>query len=333
MAVSETPQFGPPGAAMAVAVLMGGPSREREVSLASGRAVAEALAARGHAVRALDVRPGGVTADLLAGSDVAFLALHGAWGEDGGVQRELEALGVPYTGSGPQASALAMDKVAAKERFAACGVPTPAYRVVARGDERGLRAACEALGPGVVVKPVADGSSIHVALCDGPQAAQEGAEAVWADDEHALVERRIAGRELTVGLLGETPLPVLEICVPGGWYDYHMKYESGRTEYVFEHGLAEPVEVRVIEAALAAHRALGCRDLSRVDLMLTAAAEPLVLEVNTTPGFTGHSLVPKAAGRAGIPFPRLCERLTEMALARAPEGNAAAAVNQEAERG
>lgn len=305
-----------PGRGFTVGVLMGGGSRERRISLKSGRAVSAALESRGHAVRALDVRPGCVTPRLVRGLDVAFLALHGAWGEDGGVQRELEALGVCYTGCGPEASRLAMDKVAAKQRFAEEGVPTPAFRLVSRGDAAGLAEAFGALGPDLVTKPVADGSSIGVTMCDSPESLRRGARKVWRDGEPVLVERRILGREFTVGILGRTALPLIEIRVPGKCYSYRYKYHSKRTEYVFDHGLERPVERRIVDAALAAFDALGCRDLARVDLMLAPDGRPMVLEVNTIPGFTDHSLVPKAAARAGIPFGRLCERVVDLALER-----------------
>jgi D-alanine-D-alanine ligase len=296
---------------------MGGDSREREVSLLSGRAVARALAGRGHDVRACDVRPGEVTADLVRGLDVAFVALHGRWGEDGALQEELEALGACYTGSGPEASRLAMDKVAAKRRFAEAGVPTPAFRVVPPGDGRALDEALAALGPDLVTKPVADGSSLGISMCDSAESLRRGAEAVWRDGRPVLVERRVLGREFTVGFLGRTALPLIEIRVPGGWYDYRNKYQSDRTEYVFDHGLPREVERRIAEAALGAFDALGCRDLARVDLMLSPDGRPLVLEVNTIPGFTDHSLVPKAAARAGLSFGQLCERIVDLARVRA----------------
>jgi D-alanine-D-alanine ligase len=298
---------------LTIGVLMGGCSREREVSLQSGRAVTRGLQSLGHDVRPTDVKPGDVTADLLAGLDVAFLALHGEWGEDGGIQQQLEDLGVCYTFSGPEASRLAMDKVRAKERFSDDGIPTPAFRVAAPDDLAMLEEALDRLGPQLVVKPVADGSSIDIGMADSRASLRRAARKVWARGEPALVERRILGREFTVGILGEMALPLLEIRTPGGWYNYHYKYKSNRTRYVFEHGLPPEREDRILEVAVAAHRALGCRDLSRVDVMLPQEGEPQVLEINTIPGFTGHSLVPKAAARAGLAFPKLCERIVAMA--------------------
>jgi len=302
---------------LTIGVLMGGPSRERRVSLDSGRAVAEALRELGHDVRPADVRPGDVTAELVRDIDVAFVALHGAWGEDGGVQGELDTLGVCYTGSGPEASRLAMDKVAAKERFSEAGIPTPAFRVLASGDEEMLEEAMERIGPDLVVKPIAEGSSIDLYMTDSLSALRDAVEKVWARGEPALVERCIAGREFTVGVLGESPLPMLEIRTDSGRYGYKEKYLSGSTQYIFDHGLPDDVEERTVTAALAAHRALGCRDLSRVDMMITPEGEPEILEVNTIPGFTRHSLVPKAAAQVGLSFGRLCERIVALARRRA----------------
>jgi len=333
---TDVPSLPEPGS-LAIGVWMGGPSREREVSLDSGRAVAEALEALGHDVRPADVEPDDVTPDRVSGLDVIFLALHGAWGEDGTLQARLDSLGACYTGSGPAASRLAMDKVAAKERFGEKEIPTPAFRVVEAGDDGPLAEAMETLGPDLVVKPVADGSSIDIAMVETPAGLAKAVRAVWARGEPALIERRILGREFTVGILGETALPTIEIRTPGGWYDcevapppsgftpprpatwynYNYKYTSDDTRYVFEHGLEPALEGRIGEMALAAHHALGCHDLSRVDLMLTAAGEPEVLEINTIPGFTSHSLVPKAAARVGLSFGRLCERIVALAWTRA----------------
>ena len=248
--------------------------------------------------------------------DVAFLALHGRWGEDGGIQTELEALGACYTFSGPHASRLAMDKVRAKERFIDEGIPTPAYRVAAPDDDAVLAEAMEALGPQVIVKPVAEGSSIGVSVAAGLAELKQAARQVWSQGDPALIERRIVGREFTIGVLGDEALPIIEIRIPGGWYDYHNKYESDKTQYVFEHGLPADIEARMMALALGSHEALGCRDLSRVDIMLSGQGEPQVLEVNTIPGFTSHSLVPKAAARTGLALPQLCQRIVNMALAR-----------------
>jgi D-alanine-D-alanine ligase len=302
---------------LTIGVLMGGASGERPISLLTGQAVADALTGLGHCVRPTDVRPGDITRELVDGLDVAFLALHGAWGEDGGIQAELEALGACYTGSGPEASRIAMDKVAAKQRFSECGVPTPAFRVAVPGDDAAVAEAFSLLGPRLVAKPVAEGSSIGLGMADTAAQLAQAVRNVWAMGESALIERRVVGREFTVGVLGEEALPLIEIRTRSGSFAWKDKYESEETEYVFEHGLPAAVGARVVEAALGAHRALGCRDLSRVDVMLTAQDEPQVLEVNTIPGFTSHSLVPKAAARAGLSFGRLCERIVALARRRA----------------
>jgi D-alanine-D-alanine ligase len=301
---------------LTITVLMGGCSRERDVSLQSGESVAAALATLGHRVKAVDVRPGDVGKGLVADTDVIFLALHGRWGEDGGIQDELEALGACYTFSGPLASRLAMDKVRAKERFIDEGIPTPAYRVAVPNDDSVLVEAMDALGSHLVVKPVSDGSSIGISMPETAVALREAVREVWALGDTALIERRILGREFTVGVLGDAALPIIEIRTPGGWYNYHYKYVSGATQYLFDHGLEAGAERRIVEAALASHEALGCRDLSRVDVLLSEHGDPQVLEVNTIPGFTSHSLVPKAAAHAGIPMAQLCERIAGMALAR-----------------
>jgi D-alanine-D-alanine ligase len=301
---------------LTIGVLMGGCSRERPISLESGRAIADALKSVGHDVQPIDVKPGDIRDGLLEPLDVAFLALHGRWGEDGGIQAELEALGACYTFSGPAASRLAMDKVRAKERFIDEGIPTPPFRVAEPNDDFLLAEALEALGPQVVVKPVADGSSIGVSMASTLAELKLAARQVWSQGDTALIERRIVGREFTVGVLGDAALPMIEICTPGGWYDYNNKYKSNETKYVFEHGLPADMAARMTAAALSSHEALGCRDVSRVDIMLSEQGELWVLEVNTIPGFTSHSLVPKAAARIGLPMPRLCERIVSMALAR-----------------
>jgi D-alanine-D-alanine ligase len=195
-------------------------------------------------------------------------------------------------------------------------VPTPPFVVARRGDDRAVRGARVLLGPGVVVKPVAEGSSIGVAVCEDLASLEQAVAKVWADYDAALLERRIVGREFTVAVLGEEALPILEIRTPTGVYDYNDKYYADTTQYIFDHGLDRADADAIAGSALAAHRALGCRDLSRVDVMWSEAGEPQVLEVNTIPGFTSHSLVPKAAARAGIPFGRLCERLLVMAIER-----------------
>jgi len=305
-----------------VLVLMGGTSSEREVSLLSGRRVADGLAAAGYRVRAYDVGdetlPGIEAGDI----DVAFVALHGRFGEDGRIQRVLEERGITYTGSSPEASRLAMDKVLAKNAFDAAGVPTPPWLEVRARSGDNAAVITERLGLPLVIKPASEGSSFGVTMVSCSEDIPAALAAAFAFDETAVVERRIIGRELTVGILGETALPVCEIVPKRGFYDYTAKYEDDATGYVFDTGLAPELTEAVQALSLSAHKLLGCRAFSRVDLMLDASEAPWVLEVNTIPGFTEHSLVPKAAARAGIDFPSLCSRIVESALERSRNGAA-----------
>jgi len=300
-----------------ILVLMGGPSREREVSRVSGEAVAEGLAACGHRVRRADISP--IDTGALDGDrpDVVFIALHGAFGEDGQVQRLCEARGLAYVGSGPHASELAMDKAAAKALYRKAGLLTPDWAVIADYDAADRRAeAVAAVGMPCVTKPIDGGSSMDVAI-PADAAARDAALAELLDTyTRALIERFVGGRELTVGILGETPLPVIEIRPRRGFYDYQAKYADDATAYVFDHGLDAAAVASLQAAALTAHRVLGCRDMSRSDFLLDEAGRAWLLETNTIPGFTGHSLLPKAAAEVGISFPALCEELVSMALGR-----------------
>ena len=301
-----------------IGVLCGGPSSEREVSLESGRNVAQALTSAGHAVRYIDVNSS-FDAAVARGLDVdvAFLALHGAFGEDGQIQAILEAVELPYTGSGVAASALAFDKIQSKHAFRDCAVPTPAWLCfdMSKTASRPNRVA---LPLPFVVKPAAAGSSIGVTIV---RAESEIAGAIAKAAEsgpHVLVESYVAGRELTVGVLGDSALPPAELRLAGEFYDYHAKYADDRTQIVCPAELT-PEVTRLIQATgLAAHRALGCRDVSRTDIILDAAGSPWVREVNTLPGMTSHSLLPRAAAASGKSFAALCEEVLCLALSRAP---------------
>jgi len=301
-----------------VTVLMGGPSAEREVSLLSGRAVADALARAGHAVTGADISPADASALDRRGADVVFIALHGDFGESGAVQALCEERGLRYTGSGPRASALALDKVAAKQVFRGAGLGTPDWVLVEEfGDLAETRAEVERLSLPAVVKPVDSGSSIDVTIARTAARRDEAMEELLDRYGRVLVERFVAGREMTVGVLGEEALPVMEILPAREFYDYAAKYADGSgTRYVFDHRLDEETCRRLRQAGLAAHRSLGCRDLSRVDFILDGEGVPQVLEVNTIPGFTSHSLVPMAAARAGVCFEELVDRLVQMAMDR-----------------
>lgn len=300
---------------------MGGNSAEREVSLMSGREVASGLRRAGFGVDEIDLMPDRVGDLAGRAMDVAFIALHGTFGEYGRLQKQLDDLGILYVGSGPEASHLAMDKVAAKDAFEAAGIPTPPWRVVTlRDDAVTADAAYATLGPSAVVKPVDEGSSLAVTLADSAEAFRRGLAEVFAIRDRALVERRIHGPELTVGVLHSQGLPVVEIVSHQAFYNYDAKYFDDATEYRVDPPLGAGVADEARRLAVAAHRALGCRDFSRVDLMLAEDASLWVLEVNTIPGFTPHSLLPKSASGAGIGFEALCRAIVELALARRATG-------------
>ena len=293
-----------------IVVMYGGSSAEREVSIRSGEAVMRALENRGHRAKGLD--PLGDAWELPASVDAVFLALHGTYGEDGTVQRRLEGLGVPYTGCDAEASAVAFDKVETKNRCLAAGVATPRHAVLSEAE------ACwpEGFHPPLVLKPVRQGSSVGLSFIDARDSWAEALAGVLRLDTRALLEERVVGRELTVGILDGEALPVVEVRPRSGGYDYRHKYTPGATEYNCPAQLAPEVVRRVQASALRAFAAVGGRDYARVDVMLDEAERPWVLEVNTLPGMTETSLLPKAAAAAGIEFGGLCERMVEMALRR-----------------
>jgi D-alanine-D-alanine ligase len=289
-----------------VAVLMGGPSSEREISFLSGKAVLKALVGEGVDAHAFDPRDRQIFDLRREGFDRVFIALHGRYGEDGTVQGALETMGIPYTGSGVMASALAMDKWRTKLVWLASGIPTPRYRMVDAHTDW-MRVVAE-LGLPLIVKPVREGSTIGLTKVTGvdhgelPLAYAEAA----THDDLVLVEEFVAGTELTASILGDRALPLIRIEAPHGNYDYHNKYFSDETKYYCPCGLAEPLERAMQEASLAAFRIVGCRGWGRLDLILKADGSFLFLEVNTSPGMTGHSLVPMAARQAGMSFGELC---------------------------
>lgn len=299
-----------------IAVFLGGPSAERSVSLRSGASVAAALRSLGHEVAEVDPRPGQWS--LEPGTDAVYLALHGTYGEDGAVQAELEKLGVPYTGCGPEASQVAFDKVATKERCVAAGVPTARYVVV-----DSIEAAWpQGWEPPVIVKPVRQGSSVGLAFVDEVSQWRMALAQGFRFDRQLLVEERIVGRETTVGILDNAALPVVEVRPLKGGYDFQNKYTKGATEYFCPAEFDAATTQRIQEAALGAFRAIGGRDYSRVDVMVTNDGRPVVLEVNTLPGMTETSLLPKAAAAAGMDYPTLCQRMVELALRRKKTGAA-----------
>jgi D-alanine-D-alanine ligase len=299
-----------------VAVLAGGDSAEREISLQSGAAVCAALHQAGHQTIAIDPA-GRDLADIdWSRIDACFIALHGGAGEDGRVQHELDRLGVPYTGSGPEACRLAMSKSAAKRRFVECRVPTAPWIFVDADDARAnLDARVAPLGYPLIVKPDAEGSSLGVALVETPSALQPAVDAAAAYGSRVLVEPRLHGREFTIALVGERALPIIEIVTPEPTFSYEAKYISSLTEHRFDFDLDTRTRVELLHAAVGAARAIGTRGLARVDLIAGRDGGARVLEVNTVPGLTPHSLAPLAAERAGWSMPVLCHGLLRECLA------------------
>ncbi|MCX6349036.1 MAG: D-alanine--D-alanine ligase [Candidatus Aureabacteria bacterium] len=297
---------------LTVGVLMGGPSAEREISLKSGRAVTAALRSRG--VRVLEI---GEKEEVAAGIessgiDLAFIALHGRFGEDGQVQSLLEARGIPYTGSGVEASRLALHKVLSRRRFEAAGLAVPPYRVIGPGEEIGV-----APFPGsVVVKPSSEGSSIGLSIVGGGEEYRRACAAARRYDREIIAEKYLPGQELTVGVLEERALPVIKIVPRKLFFDFEAKYTRGMTDFILPAPLPPDRYREVQEAGLRAHRALGCYAYSRADIILGEDGVPYVLEVNTIPGFTATSLFPRAAAAAGVEFPDLCLKLMALALLR-----------------
>jgi D-alanine-D-alanine ligase len=320
---------------MKIAVLKGGVSSEREVSLASGREIAKALREVGHQVVEIDVKDAletyhsgasssnntglidFVSNPDVASSDIVFIALHGGAGEDGTVQALLDVMGKPYTGSGMLASALSMDKVLSKRIFEQVGVITPDWRSVENANLRSVEIAVSSLGGlPVVTKPRNQGSTIGISIVKEETQIEPAVESALKFSRDILVEKYIAGREITVGILGNSALPVIEVAPSKGFYDYECKYTRGKSKYIVPAKIAEGKSREAQEAALKAYRALGCQDFARVDFRLSREGELQCLEVNTIPGMTGTSLVPMAARGNGMPFPRLVDEICRLALSR-----------------
>lgn len=302
-----------------VAVLMGGRSAEREVSLHTGEQVAGALESRGHRVTRVDTSDLDFIRQLREGGfDVAFICLHGRFGEDGTIQGLLELLEIPYVGSGVLASALAMDKVASKHIFTASGIKTP-DSVTLRSAEADCDAIVSALGCKLVVKPVSEGSSVGMSIVHEPAELGPAIERAFQHDSTVLVEAFVAGAEVTVGVLGNdelVALPTLEVVPEHEFYDYESKYVPGMSRHIIPARVSEEARAECQRVAIAAHRVLGCRGMSRSDTIVTEGGEVYLLEVNTIPGMTATSLLPDSARAAGIEFPDLCERLVTLALER-----------------
>jgi D-alanine-D-alanine ligase len=296
-----------------IVVFAGGDSAEREVSLASGKQVAIALSLAGYQPCLVDPANADVGSLDWHGIDVCFIALHGGAGEDGRIQRRLDEIGVIYTGSGAKASRLAMSKSGAKRRFATCGVPTLPF---AELDVDGKCGQLPGLQFPLVVKPDGQGSSLGVSIARGPDQLKDCVQAAARYDAKIIVESYICGREFTVSLLGRQPLPLIEVIAPQPIFTYNAKYSERKTQYRFDSGLPAHIEAEIYRAAVAAADAIGTEGLVRADLMLDEEDRPWVLEVNTIPGMTDHSLAPRAALAAGITMPILVDWMVRDAISR-----------------
>lgn len=302
-----------------VAVLAGGSSRERQVSIQSGKCVADALKKADVSVVASDIKPGSLDTLDDKSIDVFFIALHGAFGEDGDLQKILESKGLIYTGSDSKASRLAFDKWQSKNSFRSAGVPTPdAVLFEPDVNPADLEKQISRLGSKFVVKPLREGSTIGITIADTPAQAIADAKKCAAEFGDCFIEKFVAGREFTVGVLGDKALPVLEIRPKAGFYDYNAKYIDNSTQYLFDTIDNPAVVGKMQKYALDCFNSLGCRGAARVDFILDEPGTPWALEINTIPGMTSHSLLPKAAEKAGISMSRLCLKIIEMAIADSP---------------
>ena len=290
-----------------IAVLHGGLSAEREVSLKSGAAVHQALLAKGYNAIAIDVGRDISQVLIREQVDAAFVALHGRYGEDGAIQGLLELMGIPYTGSGVLASALAMHKVHAKAAFQAAGLPVAPYAVLRRGESLDMSLLKFPLP--IVIKPSQEGSSVGVSIVKTADQIEPALELAFTYDREILVEQFIPAREIQIGILADTALGAIEIVPCNEFYDFEAKYTPGMAQHIYPAQLPEDLYRKALETGLAAHLALGCSDYSRVDLLVTEQGECYVLEVNTLPGMTATSLLPEIAQGSGIGFEELVERI------------------------
>lgn len=293
-----------------IVVMLGGPSEEREVSLNTGKAVSEALSSLGHNVVEFD--PRGFDWVLSKKTEVVFLALHGTYGEDGTVQQQLERMSIPYTGCGIKASQLAFDKVASKKIFVQNKISTPKFLSFTT-EQKDFPKGWDVP---VVMKPVHQGSSVGLFFITRKKDFHEALKKSLKFDKEVLLEEKITGKETTVGIMDGKPLPIVEIRPKKGAYDYHNKYTKGATEYLCPAPFTPALTKKIQELALKAYHALGCRDYARVDILVNKKNKPFVLEVNTLPGMTSTSLLPKAAAAAGISYEMLCQQMIELAIKR-----------------
>ena len=293
-----------------VGVLCGGPSREREISLRSGKAVHQALLLKGFDVALVELSddPSSIPDQIRNFSlDAAFIALHGFFGEDGQIQKLLDDLRIPYTGSSAEASRSSMDKIVSRQKWAAAGLPVPQWT---RAD------AMNGLHFPLMVKPSSQGSSIGMSIVDRPEDLSAAIQEAQRQGGTVLVEEYLSGRELTVGILEGRPLPVIQVVPKRRFYDYVAKYTPGMTEYIVPAPLSPETTAHVQDLAQRAHTLLGCGSFSRVDMIYGQDRGPVILEINTIPGMTETSLLPKAAAVAGIDFPSLCVRMLSSAVNR-----------------
>ena len=292
-----------------VGVLMGGLSREREISLKTGKAILKALSEKGYNAQPIDV--GYDIAETLARDKIecAFLALHGRFGEDGTIQGMLELMRIPYTGSDILASAMAMHKIVAKKFFLCEKIPTPSFEVFQREESEKDPVRGTSLPLPVVVKPAREGSTIGVSIVRKEEEFLSALKTAGKYDKEILVEEFMKGKEITVGILDQLPLPVIEIVPKNGFYDYHAKYTKGETQYILPARISREKYLYAQEVSLKAYQALGCSGCARVDVMTDEDENPFVIDVNTMPGMTETSLLPKAASYAGIAFEDLVERI------------------------
>ncbi len=305
--VSDAADFG------RVAVMLGGDSSEREVSLDTGKAVLSALQSKGVNAEAWDPADKSMADFAAAGFDRVWIALHGPGGEDGALQGALQWLKLPYTGSGVMASAIAMDKVRSKHLFRAAGIPTPEYSVAQSHAEASV--AAEQIGFPLIIKPSGQGSSVGMSKVFERAELNKAIDIALQYGDTVLLESCVIGDEFTVAVLQGQALPSIRIVTPRVFYDYRAKYESDRTEYVCKGTASDVDEQLYADLAVAAFAELGCSGWGRVDFMTGSDGQPLVLEVNTVPGMTSHSLVPMAARKAGIDFDELCWRVLETSFA------------------
>ncbi len=298
-----------------VAVLCGGIGAEREISIRSGWCVADAIQKADLNVITVDIQPDELSILDDSSIDIFFLALHGEFGEDGQLQHILENKSVCYTGSGPEASRLAFDKMASKKVFAEAGVNVPdAIEFDSNLDEPQLIKQVQQLGQAFVVKPIRQGSSVGVRIVDKPRDAVITAQVTRDRFGRCMIEKFVPGREITVAILQRQTLPVIEVRSRTGFYDYSAKYIDERTEYLFDTIVDVSLIQRINEAAMKCFNALGCSDFARVDFILGDDGIPYALELNTLPGLTSHSLLPKAAAKAGLTMTELCVRIIEAAM-------------------